>query len=58
MVYMDSYDVFDFLVQAEFARWSQLTDEFISQGRTGYDGPRQTAITIPLCLHLTVSTRS
>ena len=55
---MDSYDVFDFLVQAEFARWNLVTDEFTNRERISYDGPRQTEINIQLCLRPTVYTRS
>ena len=54
----DTYDVFDFIIQAEFAQWNLIVDELTSQERLTYDGPRQSEINTPLCLHLTVYTRS
>ena len=55
---MDVYDVFDFLVNAEFARWNLVVDELAAQEQIGYDGPRQKVIQIDLCLRPTVYTRS
>ena len=55
---MNTYDVFDFLVEAEFSKWGMIKDEFAGEERISYDGPRQTEINIPLCLHLMVYTRS